>query len=109
MSPTGVFPTTVAPPSPPIFSSDWSMLSTSTTITGPGVPAWARYDQRVSTHLRHGLHLPAEDLLVEAAGPVPVVERDLEVHDPTTHLRYLRLDLDLSRRRLDPARPAHQG
>src|SRR5829696_9013011 len=35
MSPTGVFPATVDPPSPAILSSVASMLSTSTTMTGP--------------------------------------------------------------------------
>jgi hypothetical protein len=36
IAPTGVFPTTVDPPSSPTRSRATSMLSTSTTITGPG-------------------------------------------------------------------------
>jgi hypothetical protein len=42
MSPTGVFPTTVDPPSSPILVSASSMLPTSTTRTGPGVAACSR-------------------------------------------------------------------
>ncbi len=42
MSPTGVFPTTVEPPRPPIFSRAASMFSTSRTTTGPLVAPCSR-------------------------------------------------------------------
>ena len=43
-------------------------------------------DERVG-HLRHLHQLPAEDVTVEGPSPVPVVEGNLEMHDPSTHVR----------------------
>ena len=41
---------------------------------------------QVVAELRDGLDLPAEDVLVEAGGPIDIVVGDLEVHDLSGHL-----------------------